>query len=212
MTISYVGLKDGKYQLKESVRGVLLQFEGTDKDKFAQVEVPENPTETRVLGLTVECLAAEGLIPWFDPEMTQEQFAQRLRSLTLGEMTGRFNFNTTDNDKRLARNAREAIEEVFAVLAKTGSQITPTHLNMALFKMISDSVREMAHTTWTEVEKRRQPPPSSTWPQPERPGWPLEALSAALSGPSRPPVQSTPDPVPSPTPPTQADDESDTKE
>src|ERR1700693_1124777 len=47
------GYKDGKYQIFETERGIKLDFQGADADKFEQVNPPERPTDVVVFSLTL---------------------------------------------------------------------------------------------------------------------------------------------------------------
>ena len=60
--VTFEGLRNGKYQIREHDKGVLLNFTGEDADKFVQVRKPKKPTQVVEFSLTLKCLADTGML------------------------------------------------------------------------------------------------------------------------------------------------------
>ena len=83
MPIQYVGFENGKYLILEGDPGVRLNFEGPDAGKFAQVNVPDNPTQAVPFSLTLRECAKLGFIPQLKESLTLSD-----PRITASELTG----------------------------------------------------------------------------------------------------------------------------
>ena len=65
MAITWVGYKNGRCQIKESVPGLKLLFTGEDADKFEQADPPADHIATAEFKVTVGYLRREypGFLP-----------------------------------------------------------------------------------------------------------------------------------------------------
>jgi hypothetical protein len=69
------GYKNGKYQIFETERGVKLDFQGADAEKFEQVNPPRWPTEVVIFSLTLKQL--EKFYPGLVDKLTEAQRQKR---------------------------------------------------------------------------------------------------------------------------------------
>jgi hypothetical protein len=60
--VTFEGVKNGKYRIREHDKGVLLNFTGEDADKFVQVRKPKKPTQVVEFSLTLKYLANMGML------------------------------------------------------------------------------------------------------------------------------------------------------
>lgn len=60
--VTFEGVKNDKYQIREHDKGVLLNFTGEDADKFVQARKPKKPTQVVEFSLTLKYLADMGIL------------------------------------------------------------------------------------------------------------------------------------------------------